>query len=385
MWTGSGTPQRNGAVSVAIDDESTVLHDIPLGNYCIVPGFINSHTHLDLSDITSPIAATEHFSDWLKSVVRFRSASSQNSKLAEVDAAKIGWKESQDAGVQFVLDVSHPRIEGHDERYTFRRTVFSELISTTARRAKQTWKAAIAESKNHSSLGEFGLSPHAPYTTTGYVVKKAAERCRQKRWPLMMHLAESQDEVEWLQTGCGPLQEFMEQVVGGGLLSTNQRLSMVEYVDALSKAPCSFLVHGNYLDEPSLDLLQKVRERVSIVYCPRTHTHFGHDVYPLRKLLDRGIEVYLGTDSRASNPDLSILHEARLVRKLYPWIPAEQVFRMISVLPQKHLQKVGFSRDFSWTAIPCDSQNSSEVLEQILEDTRPASTIEKIVTSILST
>ncbi len=156
--------------------------------------------------------------------------------------------------------------------------------------------------------------------------KESCDRCRQARWPLMMHLAESQDEVEWLQTGNGPLQEFMEQVVGDRLLSTSQRLSMVEYVDALSKAPCSFLVHGNYLDEPSLDLLQKVRDRVTIVYCPRTHAHFGHDAYPLSRFFDRGIEVCLGTDSRASNPDLSILNEARLVRKLHPWITAEQVF-----------------------------------------------------------
>jgi aminodeoxyfutalosine deaminase len=385
LWTGSGLPQRHGAVSVALANDSTASLDVSIGNYCIVPGLINSHTHLDLSDIASPIAATEHFSDWLKSVVHFRSTNSQNSNLESVAAADLGWKESLDAGVQYVLDISHPRIEDNCERSAIRRTLFSELISTKASRAKQTWKAAIAASKNRALPGEFGLSPHAPYTTTRYVVKKAAERCRQESWPLMMHLAESQDEVEWLQTGSGPLQDFMEQVVGEELLSTKQRLSMVEYVDALSRASCSFLVHGNYLDEPSLDLLQKVRERVSIVYCPRTHAHFGHDAYPLQKLFDLGIDVYLGTDSRASNPDLSILSEARFVRQLYPWTTAEQIFRMMSICPRKHLEKVGFSKDIGWTAIPCESQNPSNVLEQILEDNRPASTIDSIVTSFLST
>ncbi len=57
-------------------------------------------------------------------------------------------------------------------------------------------------------------------------------------------------------------------------------------------------------------------------------------------------------------------------------------FWMISVLPRRHLQKVGFSRDLSWTAVPCESKNPAEVLEQLLEDTRPASTIEQIVTAI---
>src|SRR5213079_2478765 len=69
------------------------------------------------------------------------------------------------------------------------------------------------------------------------------------------------------------------------------------------------IVHGNYL--PSSAPLPSYR---TLVYCPRTHAAFGHPPHPFREFLARGKRVALGTDSLASNPDLSVLAEARFVR-----------------------------------------------------------------------
>lgn len=197
-----------------------------------------------------------------------------------------------------------------------------------------------------------------------------------------MHLAESKDEVEWLQTGRGHLQDFMEEVVGADLLSTKQRLSMVEYVAALAKSPCSFLVHGNYLDDVSLALLEKERDKIAVVFCPRTHAHFGHDSYPMQAFRDRGIQICLGTDSRASNPDLSILEEARLVRKAFPQLGSEEIFRMITSNPLEHLKRTSFAMNVSWTAIPCDASRPTDVLDSLLDDVRSAMTIECLLAEL---
>ena len=48
---------------------------------------------------------------------------------------------------------------------------------------------------------------------------------------------------------------------------------------------------------------------MAVVHCPRTHAYFGHRPYPLAKMLAAGVNVALGTDSCASNPDLSLLGE----------------------------------------------------------------------------
>ncbi len=80
------------------------------------------------------------------------------------------------------------------------------------------------------------------------------------------------------------------------------------------KRLAQLVIHGNYLDDEELDFLAEHRDRMSLVYCPRTHDYFRHAPYhDLAKLSQRGVRVCLGTDSRASNPDLDLLAELRFV------------------------------------------------------------------------
>ena len=70
------------------------------------------------------------------------------------------------------------------------------------------------------------------------------------------------------------------------------------------------------------------RERMSLVYCPRTHAYFQHAPYPLTQALSASVRVALGTDSRASNPDLDLLAEMRFVARTYPTIDPHDILRM---------------------------------------------------------
>jgi cytosine/adenosine deaminase-related metal-dependent hydrolase len=86
------------------------------------------------------------------------------------------------------------------------------------------------------------------------------------------------------------------------------------------------LIHANYLGAESA-----IPPNASIIYCPRTHTAFGHAPHPFRLFLARGIRVALGTDSLASNPDLSILSEMRHLHRLYPDVPGDVLLRMATL------------------------------------------------------
>jgi cytosine/adenosine deaminase-related metal-dependent hydrolase len=65
-----------------------------------------------------------------------------------------------------------------------------------------------------------------------------------------------------------------------------------------------------------------------VVYCPRTHAWFGHARYPLERLLAAGAIVALGTDSRASAPDLSLLAEMRHVARTFPAISRATILEL---------------------------------------------------------
>jgi cytosine/adenosine deaminase-related metal-dependent hydrolase len=67
---------------------------------------------------------------------------------------------------------------------------------------------------------------------------------------------------------------------------------------------------------------------MSVVYCPRTHAYFGHDPYPLPSLLAAGVTVALGTDSRASSPDLNFWAELRYMHRHFGDVAPADVLRM---------------------------------------------------------
>ena len=86
----------------------------------------------------------------------------------------------------------------------------------------------------------------------------------------------------------------------------------------------TYAIHVNYCEDGDLELLSELKP--TVVFCPRSHAFFGHQLHPITRYLAAGVPVALGTDSLASNDRLSPLHEAALVRQQYPQVSAEDVF-----------------------------------------------------------
>ena len=102
----------------------------------------------------------------------------------------------------------------------------------------------------------------------------------------------------------------------------------LDYLRLLARARRALVIHGNYLNDEEIAFLAQQAPRMAVVYCPRTHEWFRHAPYPLEKLLEAGATVALGTDSRASTADLSVLAEMRLVARRHPGIPPAVILRL---------------------------------------------------------
>jgi cytosine/adenosine deaminase-related metal-dependent hydrolase len=97
----------------------------------------------------------------------------------------------------------------------------------------------------------------------------------------------------------------------------------MDYLKPLADVERGLVVHGNYLNDEDISFLAK-QPQLSVVYCPRTHAYFGHQNHPWPKLLEAGVRVVLGTDSRASNPDLNLWEEVKFLSRTHPEVPPEQ-------------------------------------------------------------
>lgn len=286
-----------------------------LGKVAIIPGLVNAHTHLEFSDIARPLSPARPFVDWIRNVVAARRTSSGSSQ----HAIARGLKECARAGSTLVGEIETDDVAVM--RFgtgTPGGVVFRELIGISEEAAGQQLAIArqhLAGTSDRDSSAHAdhpavirGLSPHAPYSVAAEFLKKAVELAADANAPVAMHLAETPEELQLLRSGTGPFVDLLKDFGVWRDRFWMKDGTIESYLDVLSHAPRALVVHGNYLTAAEIAFLAQ-HPQMTVVYCPRTHAYFGHPEHPWRSLLEHGASVALGTDSRASNPDLSLWAE----------------------------------------------------------------------------
>jgi cytosine/adenosine deaminase-related metal-dependent hydrolase len=152
-----------------------------------------------------------------------------------------------------------------------------------------------------------------------------------------MHLAESHAELELLQSHSGPFLNLLIDLDAWNPAAIPRGIRPLEYLKLLADAHRSLIIHGNFLSDEEIQFIAGKSERMSVVYCPRTHAYFHHAAYPLARMLDRGIHLALGTDSRASSPDLDMLEEMRYVARHHCAVAPDLVLRLGTLSAAKAL------------------------------------------------
>ncbi|QJW95307.1 hypothetical protein FTUN_2853 [Frigoriglobus tundricola] len=323
-----GAPLPNGTVTVrddrieAVDPHGTRTPDEDFGNAAIVPGFVNPHTHLDLSGARGLIPPTDpdHFTDWLRGVIAYRRTRTPEQTQADIRA---GLAECLRFGTTLIGDIasegaSWDALAAADTRAV----VFRELIGLSVARFTEASNALILWRRDRidSVTCRTAVSPHAPYSASGPLIRLAASQ----GWTMTVHLAESPAEMELIENRSGPFRTFLESL---GIWEPERIADSLRFILwRTQRARHVLFAHGNYLPHGT-----KLKSNQSICYCPRTHAAFGHPPHPFREFLARGVRVCLGTDSLASNPDLDVLADARFVRSRYPDFPGAQLLRMVTL------------------------------------------------------
>lgn len=335
-------PIRNGCVEVR-GDRIVAVHSRPppgavdLGDVALLPGLINAHTHLEFSDLERPLGPPGPFTAWLIAVIENR-----RGKLAGLDPAEAarrkaevvrhGLRECAQSGTAVIGEIttsgwaSLPNDADGPEI-----VAFHEVLGGIARAEQVLGDAArqVTQWKRRERIHP-GFSPHAPYSIHPAIFRQIVRMAFSSKIPLAMHLAETRAERQLLTDGTGEFVNFLTSLGVWDPQALSPNTSLIGYLDQLALAPRGLVVHGNYLTDDEIECLQK-HGHLSVVYCPRTHAYFQHTPHPWRQMLAKGIRVVLGTDSRASNPDLSVWREARFLSQRCPDISPETLLRMLTI------------------------------------------------------
>lgn len=282
------------------------------GEAVILPGFVNTHTHLELTALRGYLENEErNFFAWLRKLTLARLERMTADDIR--DSAAWGACEAVRAGITCVGDASDSALMSMLalREVGLRGVVFQESFGPDPRLVEENFgklKAKIEELREiESELVRVGVSPHAPYTVCRAQLELIAKFAIAEGLPLMMHAAESEAEELFVREGVGI---FAEGLAKRGIEWQSPRMSTIQYLKQcgiLDTRP--LLAHCIRVDDEDIEILKQAGAKVA--HCPKSNAKLGHGRAPLAKFLAAEITTGLGSDSVASNNTCDLIEEAR--------------------------------------------------------------------------
>ncbi len=309
----------------------------------IIPGFINAHAHTDLT--FNHNTETPHiFSKWVLSLIEKRKNLTAGEKIGlRVKAFKSFIK----SGITTVSDIIDPAsfydikdIKAHTG-FAPRIKGFIELRGLDPACAVQK----IEEFKTFlqkSSFDSTGISPHSIYSVSENLFEEILKLNEKLKLKIAVHAAEHSSETDFIKGKGG---DIAENLLPALMLSKFSRppvcfRSPVFYLDYLKVLGAgTSLIHANEIDEEDIDIIKQ--NGADIIHCPRSNAFFNSRKLPLKKILEKGIQVSIGTDGLFSNESLSILDELKYAGKIHPEIPPSNLLAAATVGGAKALSISG--------------------------------------------
>jgi cytosine/adenosine deaminase-related metal-dependent hydrolase len=324
----SSPPIPDGAVAIegttilAAGPRAQLLKDFPratfeeLGDAAILPGLVNTHSHLELTAMRGFLEKVEtDFFAWLKKLTVARLAMTDDDLLISatagvVEAARAGITclgDSSSSARQSMRALSAAGLRGIAYQESFGPD--SKLAADNVAKLGEQ----ISEMRGlESDRVHAGISPHAPYTVSGTQLEMIARLAIEEKLPLMMHAAESRAEQLFLLEGRGA---FAEGLKNRGIVWRAPGVSTIRYLKdcgILETRP--LLAHCINVDEADLQLIKAAG--AGIAHCPKSNAKLRHGRAPFTRFIEFQLKVGLGSDSVASNNTCDILEEARFATLL---------------------------------------------------------------------
>lgn len=282
------------------------------GEAAILPGFVNCHSHLEITALRGALDSVEHdFGAWLLKLNSLRAGMGDE----EIETAAVsGALEGAQCGVTTFGDIGRIGKIGTNalKRAGLRGVVFQETeFSADARTADDDIEKLkdkfLALRERGTDLVEVGISPHSPYTVSGKLLEKIARFALDETVRMSIHAAESPEEDELLCRGTGFFTSVYERF---NVAWESPLCSSIAYLERTGILACRpLLAHCVTASDEDISIILNTGS--SVAHCPKSNAKFGHGSAPLEKLLDAGVTVGLGSDSVASNNICDILEESR--------------------------------------------------------------------------
>jgi 5-methylthioadenosine/S-adenosylhomocysteine deaminase len=287
------------------------------GLACLMPGFVDLHTHLEYSAMRGLINDVP-YAAWK---IHLADKERRFTKQDWDDSALLGALEAVRSGITCIADITDTGASLRAAQAAgLRGTIYREVGTMDRHAVERTFEASTSEiaewrASSDASMITIGIAPTALYDCHPLIFEKAAQFAKDGT-PLAVHLAGSKEEYDFIRYGSSPFSvHSTEQERGYGIdmppwLATGT--SPVRYILnwGVFQAPNVLAIHCVQVNDEDIEKL--VEYDVAIAVCSRCNAQLAMGVAPLTKFMQAGLRVGLGTDSPAAVDSADPLAEMRI-------------------------------------------------------------------------
>jgi cytosine/adenosine deaminase-related metal-dependent hydrolase len=310
--------------SIDRHDPASVAHL----NGVLVPGFVNTHCHLELSHMKGKVDTGTGLIPFITGVVTKRNAPVE--EIAE--AIERAEQEMLEGGIVALGDISNaPDTFAVKSRGRMRYHTFLELFDFLQEEgAEKTFSNGLKvfEQLRHAPGSTATMVPHAPYSVSRTLFQKINQFNADSGITVSIHNQETPPEQELFLEKSGGFLEFygkfgisLEQFEATGKPSIHYALQH------MNPALRTLFVHNTLTSRADIAAAQAWSDQVYWATCPNANLYIENRLPDYSAFLDTGARVTIGTDSLTSNWQLSILEEMKTIARYQSYVPFETLLR----------------------------------------------------------
>ena len=325
------------ATVLVLDDNGKILRIDPLSEHdpttievfsgAIVPGFINTHCHLELSHMKGKVDTGTSLLPFLQSVVAFRNIPEEEI-LAAIDAAD---QEMYEGGIVAVGDISNKadtfsrKAKSTIRYYTFVE-MFDFLQDAWADTEYEKYKA-VYDAFPPGNGNEVSCVPHAPYTVSKKLFS-LLQQTNPQNCTVSIHNQETPAENALFRTKTGGFLDFYQSfnISLDGFTATG--MSAIHYaMENMNPACRTLFVHNTMTTREDIESAHAWSDQVYWATCANANLYIENRLPNYQLFLDAQARMTIGTDSLTSNWQLSVLDELKTISKYQSYVPFPTLLR----------------------------------------------------------
>lgn len=278
----------------------------------LVPGFVNSHCHLELSYMKGLFKNGTGMAGFIDQINALRDTKPLDEKIGDIRKwMDIMWER----GVSAMADISNC-----DDSFSVKREspmytrTFLEVFGTEAEDCPSVIENVLRLKKKADKFGlDAAPTPHACYTMSPQLVTASSAEGLKSGF-LSYHSEETWEEEDMLKYGRGPMWDN-RKAAGMSVPPVTGKSSLLYFIDRLLQVhPAPFdehilLVHEVCMDQEGIDAVKEVMRHPYIALCPCSNLFIHNELPPVDLMRRNGLKLTVGTDSLSSNDDLDMVRE----------------------------------------------------------------------------